>query len=155
MKKNKWKILVIAVFVIFIGMQFFSPSRTNPPIDESKTLQASVNVPPDVSEILSSSCNDCHSNETKWVWYTHVAPVSFFTGNHVTEGRHELNFSEWGNYTDKKKGRRLEQICELAEKKEMPLSSYIWLHSDAKLSDEDIKKLCDWSKAEAAKIPKS
>ena len=145
---------MIAIFVIFLGLQLTSPSRTNPPIDESKTLQTLVNVPADVSDILSRSCSDCHSNQTKWVWYTHVAPVSWFTGNHVNEGRRELNFSEWGTYNDKKKGRRLDQICELVEKKEMPINSYLLLHSEAKLSDEDIKKLCDWSKAEAGKIPR-
>lgn len=137
---------------MFAGLQFTSPARTNLPINESHTLQAVTNISKDVSEIFARSCNDCHSNQTNWVWYTNIAPVSWFTVNHVNEGREELNFSEWGTYGDKIKETRLNAICYLVENKKMPLDSYLLLHSEAKLSSDDIKKVCDWTKSEVEKL---
>lgn len=137
---------------MFIGLQFTSPALTNPPINESQTLQAVTNVPSDVSEIFARSCNDCHSNQTNWVWYSHVAPISWFVVNHVNEGREELNFSKWGNYDERTKETRLNAICYLVENQQMPLDSYLLVHSEAKLSLVDIQKVCDWTKLEVEKL---
>jgi hypothetical protein len=73
-KKLKWAGVIIAL--IFIGLQFTTPSHTNPAIDEAQTLQGISDVPPDISALFARSCNDCHSNKTNWRWYTYVAPVS-------------------------------------------------------------------------------
>lgn len=148
--KTKLKLLAIAFVIMFIiGLQFTSPARTNPSFDEKQTLQATTDVPPDVAEIFARSCNDCHSNQTNWLWYTHIAPVSWFTVRHVNEGRDELNFSEWGTYDERKKETRLSAICSLVEHGSMPLESYLWGHSEAKLSPEDVRKICAWSKVES------
>lgn len=149
--KTKLKWVVIVLFLIFAGLQFTSPARTNPPFDEKQTLQATTDVSPEVSEIFARSCNDCHSNQTSWLWYTHIAPASWFVVGHVNEGRAELNFSEWGNYDERVKETRLKAICGLVERGAMPLDSYLWAHSEAKLSPDDVKKICDWSKAESRK----
>jgi len=148
--KLKWAAVILAL--IFFGLQFTSPSRTNPPIDKNKTLQATADVPADVSATLTRSCNDCHSNQTKWQWYTHVAPASWFTVGHVNDGRSELNFSEWGNYGDRMKQTRLSALCELVKQGEMPLASYTLLHSDAILSPEERKIICDWTEKERSRL---
>lgn len=148
--KLKWTIVILAL--IFFGLQFTSPSRINPPIDESKTLHALTDVPADVSALLTRSCNDCHSNQTKWLWYTHIAPASWFTVGHVNDGRSELNFSEWGNYNDRMKQTRLAALCELVKQGEMPLPSYTILHSDAILSPEERKLICDWTEKERSRL---
>ena len=72
------------------------PAMTNPPVDESQTIVARAQVPPEVASILDRSCRDCHSNKTVWPWYTHVAPVSWWLADHVDHGRKDLNLSEWG-----------------------------------------------------------
>lgn len=145
--RTKLKWLIIVLFAIFAGLQITSPARTNPPFDEKRTLQAMINVPPDVSEIFARSCSDCHSNQTRWLWYTHVAPVSWFTVGHVNEGRAELNFSEWGSYDEPKRKARIKAICGIVEYGSMPLASYLWAHREAELSPADVKKICDWSKS--------
>ncbi len=66
-----------------------------------------------------------------------------------------LNFSEWGTYETRRKRKKLDEVCEQITTKEMPLPSYLWIHRDAKLSDEDIKTLCDWAKAERARLENS
>ena len=145
--KTKLKCFLVALFVIFIGLQFTSPARTNPAFDENQTLQALENVSPEVASIFARSCNDCHSNQTNWRWYTHIAPVSWFVVRHVNDGRAELNFSEWGSYGERMRETRLKSVCALVEKGRMPLASYVWIHPEAKISADEAKTICDWSKS--------
>lgn len=146
----KWSAIVLAL--IFVGIQFIRPARMNPPIDEAETIQAKLNVPPEIDSILARSCNDCHSNRTDWVWYSNVAPASWFMAYHVEEGRIELNFSEWGKLSQGKASRKLEEICEQVNAGEMPIWNYVLLHPSAHLTDADKKALCDWAKREQEKI---
>src|ERR1051326_5866078 len=124
--KLKWIASILAL--IFIGLQFTGPVHTNPPFDEAKTLETMTALPSEVSGILAHSCNDCHSNRTNWRWYTYVAPVSWLTVGHVNDGRTELNFSEWGTYSTRRKETRLNAICSQCRRGNMPLSSYALVH---------------------------
>ncbi len=146
MIKKILKIAVIAAIVGFAAIQFWRPDRTNASIDPKNTLEAHLEVPQNVSAILERSCNDCHSDKTVWPWYSNVAPMSWGVADHVHEGRKELNFSVWGTYKDRRKNHKLKEVCEQVEKREMPHNQYLWLHSEATLTDSDVKTLCDWSK---------
>jgi cytochrome c551/c552 len=146
----KW--FVIALLVVFIGIQFIRPARTNPAIDQPQTIEAQVQVSPEVASILDRSCNDCHSNKTVWPWYTNVAPVSWWLSNHVNEGRKELNMSEWGRLPRDRQERKLRQMCDEVTDGMMPLSSYLPMHPTARLSEQDKKTLCDWTDAERDRI---
>jgi hypothetical protein len=146
------KITAIILVLGFIGIQFIRPDFTNPPIVASETLGASAAVPADVQLVLSRSCNDCHSNQTTYPWYSKVTPFNWFLADHIDAGRQELNFSTWNTYGVEKKVRKLEEICEVIERAEMPLPSYLWIHGDATLSESDSKLLCDWTKAESQRI---
>lgn len=150
--KKALKILVIILALAFIGIQFVRPERSNPPIDETKTVEARLDVPADVDAVLNRSCNDCHSNKTNWIWYSNIAPVSWFLTHHVEEGRRELNFSEIGKYSPNKIDRKLEEVCDQVEKGEMPLWNYTIIHWSARLTDADKKLLCDWTVRERDKI---
>lgn len=144
--------VVVAGVCGLIVLQFFGPAKTNPVADASQSIEARHQVTPPVTAILERSCNDCHSNKTRWPWYSHVAPVSWFVIDHVNEGRENLNFSEWGRYTEDDVDGMLKQICREVRSGVMPLSSYTPLHPGSKLSAEDVKTLCDWTDAERARI---
>ncbi len=146
----KW--LVIVVACLFIIIQLRRPARTNPPVDQSQTIEAHAQMTPQVASIFARSCNDCHSNKTVWPWYTNVAPVSWFVIDHVNEGRSNLNLSEWGRYDQRRQGKKLEQMCDEVKDGAMPLSSYTPLHPGSKLSPDDVKTLCDWIEAERARV---
>ena len=98
---------------------------------------------------MHRACFDCHSNATVWPWYSHVAPVSWLLADDVKKGRKEVNFSEWGGYTQKRKLRKLKEICDQVKEGDMPLKKYVPLHPASKLSDADRAAICDWAKAEA------
>jgi len=146
--KKALKIIAIVIVLGFVVIQFFRPDFTNPTVNSADVLQA----PENVGAILKRSCNDCHSNETVYPWYSKIQPGAWFLKDHIDEGRRELNFSVWNTYEARRKNRKLEEVCEMVTSKEMPLPSYLWVHWDAKMSDEDIKTLCDWANAERAKI---
>lgn len=145
MIKKILKILAIVIVVAFIVLQFFRIDKSVPSINPSETLESAVSVPPDVSLILGRSCNDCHSYSTIYPWYSNVQPVAWFLKNHIDDGRRKLNLSIFNTYTNKKKAKKLEEICEQVESKEMPLPSYLWIHWDSTLKDTEARALCDWT----------
>ncbi|HEY8187014.1 MAG TPA: heme-binding domain-containing protein [Pyrinomonadaceae bacterium] len=146
----RWVVIVGAA--CFVVSQFIGPAKTNPSTDASLSIESRLPLTPQVTTILDRSCNDCHSNKTRWPWYSNVAPVSWFVINHVDEGRQNLNFSEWGRYTQRDVDGLLKQICREVKGGGMPLSSYTPLHPGSKLSAEDVKTLCDWTTSEQARI---
>ena len=149
LKLIKWVLIVVAC--LFVIAQFKRPAKTNPAFDQSMALEAHTQLDPKVAAILDRSCNDCHSNKTRWPWYANVAPVSWFVIDHVEEGREHMNLSEWGKYSSDERKALLGDFCELVTENAMPLSSYTPLHPGSKLSDEDKKVMCEWAAAERAR----
>lgn len=153
--KKILKIVALVLVVAFIAVQFYRPDRMNPPVVRAETLEATTQVPENVAAILKRSCNDCHSNETVYPWYSNVSPFSWLLANHIKDGRRRLNFSAWGTYDAKRKRNKLEETCEQVASGEMPHNQYLWIHRDAALSEEDKKVLCDWAQTERTKIPEA
>jgi hypothetical protein len=149
------KIVAILLVVLVVGIQAIRPARTNPPVDESQTINAKTQITPEVASIFDRSCRDCHSNKTVWPWYTNVAPVSWWLSNHVSDGRRSMNMSEWSKLPNDRQERKLRQICDEVQDGNMPLSSYTPMHPAAKLSDQDKKTLCDWTEKERQRLSSS
>ncbi len=145
MKPTVIRRVVLGLVVLGVAIQLYRPARTNPAADPANTLTATTAVPADVAAVLKRSCYDCHSNETRWPWYSNVAPLSWGVIGHVTEARSHYNFSEWGTYTPAKRATLLENMCGEVREGGMPLLSYLLLHPDARLSDADRKAICDWT----------
>ena len=146
MKRLAQRLLLI-VCVLLVAIQLVPVGRTNPPVDPAQTLERTLTVPPDVKAILDRSCRDCHSNQTVWPWYSHVAPASWLLVSDVNHARDEMNFSEWGaENTDAQRDSLLE-ICRKVKKGAMPLGTYKLLHKEAALTASDVTTLCTWTEA--------
>jgi len=143
---------VIVLVLLFLGIQLMRPARSNPPVDESQTIEARTQMTPQVKAIFERSCNDCHSNKTVWPWYTNVAPISWWIVGHINEARQLMNLSEWGKLDRDRQDRKLRQICDEVTDGGMPLPSYLPMHPKAKLSEQDKKTLCDWTAAERERL---
>lgn len=152
MIKRVLRWLAVALAVVFLGAQFVRPDKVNPPHDAAQALETHVNVPREVGEVLGRACMDCHSNRTRWPWYSHVAPASWFVADHVNHGRRHLNFSTWARYDREDAGHMMADICKEVQSGAMPMQSYLLLHPDAKLSEADVKTLCDWSQSEGRRL---
>jgi hypothetical protein len=140
------------VLVAFVVLQCTGPERTNPAIDDARRLEATVSVPGEVQNMLRRACYDCHSDETRWPWYSSVAPISWLVVGDVREARAELNFSRWSEYHRYDRADLLDKACELAKKGEMPLPAYVRLHPEARLSPADLEAFCAWTATEAARL---
>jgi hypothetical protein len=101
---------------------------------------------------LRAACFDCHSNETRWPWYTSVPLLSLLFEHDVSEGRAQLNFSTWKEYTTFERTDLLDKVCEKAMKREMPLWQYRLLHRESQLTESSVAALCGWSRHEAARL---
>lgn len=136
----------LALFAIFVIIQFFRIDTTNPEVIAENDFLYAVGASDDVAQIIKTSCYDCHSNTTQYPWYSNVAPVSWWLKDHINEAREELNFSEWETFEHKRKLKKLKESVEELEEKEMPLKAYTITHGDAKLSDEQREMLVNWFK---------
>lgn len=145
-KKLMWTIIGICAVLIII--QFFRPDRTNPPINPAESIEADSTVPASVISILRTSCYDCHSNETVWPWYSNVAPASWLVANDVHEGRRMMNFSVWKTYPLSRKVAKVSGIYDQISKGNMPLSKYLLLHPNARLTPEQRDTLLNWTQDE-------
>jgi len=132
------KKFIAFLVVVIIGIQFIPVERTNPPV------QSDIDAPANIKAILKKACYDCHSNETNWPWYSKVAPISFLIVSDVNDGRKHLNFSEWGNYTDKTEKVK-EEIWEEVREENMPPWMYRVSHKEAKLTPEEKNLLRNWA----------
>ena len=141
------KIILAIVLFIFIAIQFYQPALN---VDKGQVYTTDFTqvykMPVEVKAMLQTSCYDCHSNNTKYVWYDYIQPARAIVENHINNAKEDLNFNEWGNYSNRKQERLLNSIKEQIETKQMPLSSYTLMHKDAKLNDEQIKTLTNWLK---------
>jgi len=147
------KILVMVLVALFLIAQFVQPKRTNPPVVPSRSLQAHVQVPPNVSAILNRACADCHSSQTVWPWYSHVAPISWVVVDDVKTGRSHINFQDWeAQENPKEAAEHLSLICKEVREKGMPLFSYRLMHKRARLSSQEIDTICAWSQSVGAPL---
>jgi hypothetical protein len=129
---------------VFLGIQFV-PAGTMPKKSAPAGPRMAEVINPQVGAILDRSCQDCHSDRTRWPWYSHVAPVSWFVSKHVSEGREVLDFSRWTHLSDPDDERMM--ICDAVSRGEMPLPGYTVIHRNAKLSKQDVQLICEWAAA--------
>ncbi|HSD06163.1 heme-binding domain-containing protein [Flavobacterium sp.] len=131
--------------IIFLLIQFYHPARN---IGFEQDLTADFTrvypVPKNVEVILRTSCYDCHSNNTNYPWYSNIQPVRFFMDSHINEGKEELNFNEWGNYSKRRQNSKLKAISKEIKENEMPLASYTLIHKNAVLSSIQKQEVMNW-----------
>lgn len=147
MKKKISLRYVLLAFLCILGLiQFIRPEKNINSRTFPGDISHVVRISDTVLQILHIACYDCHSNNTNYNWYHEIMPVGYWLNHHVKEGKRELNFSEFGNYSTQKKDHKLAEIEEEVRDHEMPLASYTSFHKEAKLSEEQILLLIDWAK---------
>ena len=108
--------------------------------------------PPQIAAMLHSACYDCHSSETRWPWYSHIAPISWLIARDVKAGRENLNLSDWPNDNPIRAAKRLENMSDEIVSGEMPLPKYTKIHADARLTEIQRKELRSWLDGEAVRL---
>lgn len=140
-KKILWLLLIV-----FLIAQFFGPDKNEGDLASIDAFLEETNPPEDVKLILKETCYDCHSDFTRYPWYNNITPVNYWLNSHINHGKGHFNVSKWVGNSTKRKDHKFEELIEMVEAKEMPLNSYTWTHTEAKLSDAQIKAVVDWAK---------
>ena len=140
---RRWlKRAAVLLVVAFAAAQLVRPARANPPIDARHTIQGSAGPASGIGAIVDRACRDCHSNATVWPWYTGIAPVSWLMAKGVKLGRAAVNFSEWSSYPPERQRELLEKSCKAVREGKMPGGAWTTLHPEAKLTPEDVQRIC-------------
>jgi len=143
---RRWIVRIgIVLLALLVASQFIPVDRSNPGIDPSKTLYATEKVPAPVQAVFTRSCQNCHSSQTEWPWYSYVAPVSWVIASDVHEARRKMNFSAWGAYPPNKREEKLEEICEQLTNGDMPDFKYTLLHRSARITADQRAVVCQWT----------
>ena len=144
-KPSKRSVLItflIVLFAIQLKTTNKAPIATNPKSDFLTIEEA----PHEVSNLIQSVCYDCHSYNTTYPWYSHIAPVSWWLDGHINNGREKVNFSVWDEYSTDQKDTLKNKCAKLIEKKWMPILTYKITHAGARLTEDQRLMLIDWFK---------
>ncbi len=147
------KLILAGLLILVIELAARSYARLSEiPIDPAAGVDADARVPAPVLSTLRRACFDCHSDETRWPWYSALPVASWLIERDVSAGRGQLNFSRWTQYNRFDRADLLDRACQMATERDMPLWQYRVLHREARLNEADIAALCAWSRHEATRL---
>ena len=139
------KKILLFLLAAFIVIQFFHPKPNKAKGEQPNYIGKVFSIPEDVNSILAKACKDCHSNNTRYPWYSNIQPVDWWMAGHIKKGKRGMNLDE---YTDKRlrfQYHKMEDLIEQVKEGDMPLNSYLWIHKDAILSQAEKNSLINWA----------
>jgi Haem-binding domain len=148
---SSWGKYLLPAGAVLLAAQLVRVPRDNPPV------ASDLHAPIDVDDALRHACYDCHSNQTRWPWYSAIAPLSWVIHRDVDEGRKRLNFSNWADY-EADPGTRSQKLAEIAKfvaGQNMAPWYYRLLHPDARLTEAQRQAVIRWTERQSNAIPPS
>lgn len=141
--RTVWSALLASLGIVALGLQLvpLEFARDNPP------ATAPLREPAGIERLLRRACYDCHSGETRWPWYSWVAPISWGVMEDVAGGRARLDFSAWEDMREGVRRRHARKIVERVQAGEMPMPRYLWLHPGARVTPAELEQLVQWRDA--------
>lgn len=140
-----FKKILLVLLVALVAIQFFHPARNESTGEQTHYIGKTYPVPDDVKQILAKACNDCHSNNTRYPWYSKLQPVDWWLTDHINDGKKHLNFDEYTSRSLRYQYNKMKETIEEVKEGGMPLDSYTWIHKDAILTDAEKTRLFDWA----------
>jgi hypothetical protein len=137
--------ILIVLLVALIIIQFIHPARNKAEGAQPNYIGNAHPVPANVKTILHKACMDCHSNNTRYPWYSKIQPVDWWLTDHIKDGKKALNFDEYTNRSLRYQYNKMDETIDMVRDGKMPLKSYLWIHKDAKLTQEEKDALFSWA----------
>lgn len=139
------KKILLFLLAAFIVIQFFHPKPNKAKGEQPNYIGKTFTIPEDVRSILTKACTDCHSNNTRYPWYSNIQPVDWWMNKHIKNGKKHLNYDEYTNRPLRYQYHKMEETIEMVKEGDMPLNSYTWIHKDAILSQTEKNSLLNWA----------
>lgn len=145
-KRPSKRSVLITLLLLFVAIQIKTTDKTPIKVTPETDFLTLEDAPQEVTQLIQSTCYDCHSNQTQYPWYSHIAPISWWLEGHINNGKSKVNFSIWDSYTPAQQASLKNESAELIEKKWMPILTYKITHADARLTEAQRHMLIDWLK---------
>jgi hypothetical protein len=146
------KLVGLGLFAVLILLQFFQPEQNIAPLNPELDMLELLAPPEPMTDLIMNACYDCHSNQTVYPWYSRISPVSLYLNKHIVKGKEDLNFSDYGLLDKADKIGAFADFCDVLDAGTMPLQSYMLIHKDSRLTQEERENLCNWSEKQALKV---
>lgn len=143
MFKKIMTVLLLALIVI----QFIHPKKNKAAGAQPNAIGNSFTIPADVKTIMAKACNDCHTNNTRYPWYTKLQPIHWWMDKHIRDGKKGVNYDEYTNRPLRYQYHKMEETIEMVKEGKMPIKSYKWIHEKAVLTTEEKSKLTAWAQS--------
>jgi Haem-binding domain len=143
---NKMRKVFMGLLILALVIQTIQPTRNLSDTLGDNDISATYAMSAEVHTILRTKCYDCHSNNTRYPWYTYVQPIGWWMAAHIHEGKKHLDFSEFKTYNAKKAQHKLEELSDAINEGWMPLNTYLWMHHDAEITAADRDAINAWLK---------
>ena len=137
--------IMLLLLVALIAIQFFHPKKNKAEGVQPNYIGNNFSVPEDVRSIMAKACNDCHTNNTRYPWYSKIQPVHWWLDKHIRKGKKGVNFDEYTNKSLRYQFHKMEELADIVKEGEMPLGSYTWIHKDARLNSDEKSKIIAWA----------
>jgi len=139
------KKIFLLLFVSLIIIQFVHPKRNKTDAAQPNYIGNIHSLPEEVKSILAKACIDCHSNNTRYPWYSNLQPINWWMTGHINDGKKQLNFDEFSDKSLRFQYHKMDELIKQVKEDEMPLNSYLWIHKDAKLTPAEKSTLINWA----------
>jgi hypothetical protein len=137
--------ILLGIGLVLIAIQFIRPAHNINSQVSATDISKTVKTSDSVRAVLKKACYDCHSNNTYYPWYSNIQPVGWLLANHISQGKRQLNFSEFGSYSQRRQSSKLDDIANELQNDGMPLSSYKLLHKEARLTANEKILVIKWA----------
>jgi cytochrome c len=153
MRWARTQLVVGCAFAFGIGLSTVHPfGNPRTETEPASALLAGSEVPGNVRASLEAKCGNCHSRQTRYPLYAHIAPVSWMIDRDIVQGRSKLNLSEWQSMNDESRISALTRLASVIHAGEMPPWKYVMLHPGARLSPNEQQGIYDWAKSERRRL---
>jgi len=139
------RLLLLVSGIVLVAIQFVRPGRNKNEQVSDSDISKVLSVPDSVLVMLHNTCYDCHSNNTRYPWYSNIQPVGWLLARDISRGKKQLNFNEFGEYIPRRQLSKLEGIADNVRDNTMPLKSYRLIHRSARLNENEKRLLINWA----------
>lgn len=145
--------ILLAIGITFITIQFVQPAHNKSDEVLATDISKIVSIPDSVHSILKNACYDCHSNNSVYPWYSNIQPMEWLMAYHIKKAKSQMNFSEFGSYSQRRQLSKLDGIANSIKDDIMPLKSYKIMHKNAQLSTNEKTLLINWAEQSIDSLP--
>jgi len=138
--------------IVAVGGSMIHPFGAPRAAGSSQNILREAQIDPETLVIIQRACQNCHSQQTVWPWYSHLAPISWLLARDVQQARLHMNLSRWQDYSIDDQVRLLSAIGSAVRNREMPVQRYLLLHPEARLTDAERQQIYRWTRTERNRL---